>query len=246
MMMEVKMKIRVILPSSPQTEEIENALAVYQELARVDSIVSVVALDKSVPAEADPIDPYVIPAILRKIQEAEREGMDAIIIDCMDDPGLEAGRQLVDIPVIGPAQTSFHVAAMLGYKFSVLYPLDNPYYVEKLVESYGLMHRLASVRILDASLEVLATDKVTSINSLVKSALDAVKEDGAHVIVPGCMFTTGMAGEVQARLEKNGFPIPVVDPGLLAVRMAETLVDLGVYASRLTYPRPLGITDPYW
>lgn len=239
------MKIRVVLPD-PRPEEISATQKEYAVLARAGTVINVVALDDSVPAEADPTDPYVIPAILRKIQEAEREDMDAVIINCMEDPGLEGGRQLVNIPVIGPAQASFHVAAMLGYKFSVLFPLDNSYYIEKLVERYGLIHKLASVKILDASLEILATDRETSIESLVKSSLEAIKQDGAHVIVPACMYTIGMAGEVQTRLKELGFPIPVLDPGLLAVRMAETLVDLGVSASKRTYPKPLGITEPYW
>jgi allantoin racemase len=239
------MKIRVILPD-PRPEDIDKTLQEYKQLARDGTNMSVVALDQSVPDNADPTDPYVIPEILKKIQEAEKDGMDAVIINCMEDPGLEAGRQLVNIPVIGPAQASFHVAVILGYKFSVLFPLENEYYVEKLVERYGLIHRLASVKILEASLEVLATDKQASIDSLVKSSMKAIKDDGAHVIVPGCMYTIGMTDVVQARLEALGYPVPVVDPGLTAVRIAETMVDMGISPSKRTYPKPLGITDPYW
>src|SRR6056297_974379 len=42
-----------------------------------------------------------VPATLRGIVEAERDGFDAVIIGCFGDPGLEAARELVNIPVIG-------------------------------------------------------------------------------------------------------------------------------------------------
>lgn len=239
------MRVQIVTPT-PQSEEIYKVVEEYRKMARPGTIISAVALDESVPPDADPTDPYVLPAILQRIQESERDGADAVIINCMEDPGLDAGRQLVDIPVIGPAQAAFHTAAMLGYKFSVLFPLDNPFYVQKLVEHYGLIHKLASVRILKASLELLATDRPASIESLVQSSLEAITEDGAHVIVPACTYTTGMAAEVQRRLEALGHRVPVIDPGLLAVRTAEAWVDLGVAASKRTYPRPLGITQPYW
>jgi hypothetical protein len=46
--------------------------------------------------------------------EAERRGFDAVITGCVGDPGVEAAREMVGIPVIGPGQAAFHAAAMLG------------------------------------------------------------------------------------------------------------------------------------
>jgi len=48
------------------------------------------------------------PGTVSRIAEAEGEGVDAVISDCMTDPGVEAAREVVSIPVIGPAGTSFH------------------------------------------------------------------------------------------------------------------------------------------
>ncbi|MCP4321048.1 MAG: hydrogenase expression protein HupH, partial [Alteromonadales bacterium] len=43
---------------------------------------------------------------IKQAIKAERAGADAIIIDCMGDPGLNACREAVSIPVIGPCQTA--------------------------------------------------------------------------------------------------------------------------------------------
>jgi len=56
----------------------------------------------------------------RWVRRAEKEGYDAVVIGCFYDPGLREARELVRIPVIGPAETCMHIAATLGHKFSVL------------------------------------------------------------------------------------------------------------------------------
>ncbi|MGQ0549521.1 MAG: aspartate/glutamate racemase family protein [Armatimonadota bacterium] len=79
--------------------------------------------------------------------EAERRGFDAVITGCAGDPGVEAAREMVRIPVIGPGQAALHTAAMLGYTFSVLSPLDSTVGPTRaLVRHHGLEGRCASVR----------------------------------------------------------------------------------------------------
>ena len=60
-----------------------------------------------------------VPALLRSVVAAERDGFDAIIVSCYSDPGMEAARELVSIPVLGSGQVSMHVAAQLGGRFSL-------------------------------------------------------------------------------------------------------------------------------
>lgn len=62
--------------------------------------------------------------IIRRAMETEEQGAGAVIINCMDDPGLYAVRKMVTIPVLGPVEASLHLAAILGYHFSVLIVLD--------------------------------------------------------------------------------------------------------------------------
>jgi allantoin racemase len=56
-------------------------------------------------------------------------------------------------------------------------------------------------------------------------------EQGAEALVLGCGATTGLAARITQALD-----IPVLDPGLTAVKYAEMLVDLGLSHSKRAYP----------
>src|SRR5687767_2566419 len=49
--------------------------------------------------------------------DAQDSGYDAVCVDTMSDSGVNALRSMLDIPVIGPAKASFHLALMLGHQF---------------------------------------------------------------------------------------------------------------------------------
>ncbi len=42
------------------------------------------------------------PFVVRTVRAAAREGFDAVIVDCTEDPGVETAQAAVSIPVIGP------------------------------------------------------------------------------------------------------------------------------------------------
>ena len=44
------------------------------------------------------------PFVVRTVAEAERDGFDAIIVDCTADPGVVEARATVDIPVVGAGE----------------------------------------------------------------------------------------------------------------------------------------------
>ena len=70
--------------------------------------------------------------------------------------------------------------------------------------------------------------------AIAEQAAEAVTHDGAEVIVLGC---AGMAGLEQAVSQATG--VPVVDGVAAAIRLAESLVGLGLSTSKVrTYARP--------
>ncbi len=81
------------------------------------------------------------PATIARVVEAERQGADAVVIDCMGDPGLFAARECVSIPVLGPMQTAMSVATMMGHKFSVVTVLRR---ILPMIERQAAVYGMAS------------------------------------------------------------------------------------------------------
>ncbi|GAA3526053.1 aspartate/glutamate racemase family protein [Nocardioides daeguensis] len=180
-----------------------------------------------------------VPGTLRGVAAAEADGADAVVIDCMGDPGVEAARELVTVPVMGPAQAAMHVAAMLGHSFSVLATQEAVVpMLHDLARRYGVAERLCSIRAVD--IPVLELEDAARLRgALLDAALDAVVQDGAHVLVLGCTGMAGFAAELSAALADRGHPgIPVVDPITAALRLAEAIAGMGLRPSLRTYPTP--------
>lgn len=189
--------------------------------------------------ECEVDEALAVPDTIKKAIEAEKAGADAIIIDCMGDPGLHACREAVSIPVIGPCQTATHFASMLGGTFSFITVLDRlrPM-IRHIISSYGLEDNYASfeavnIPVLDieGSLEELTC-------GLVEKSIKAVKEDHAGAIILGCTGFLGCAEAITKGLTAEGINVPVIDPIPLAIHMADTLIKTGLTHSKTVYPFP--------
>lgn len=177
-----------------------------------------------------------VPATLRGIVEAERDGFDAVIIGCFGDPGLEAARELVDIPVIGPGEASLLAAAGLGHRFSVVTILDNVVASqEHQAHRAGVLGKLASVEAIGIPVLELMGDREATIAGVVAAGQRAIDRHRADTLMLGCMTLSFMGiGElVSAELG-----VPVLEANRVALKSAESLVSLGLSHSSRAYPRP--------
>jgi allantoin racemase len=232
-------RIRVIIPVVGEhwIAPVEEA---YGHASRPSTEISAVAIDRG-PASIESVrdEALAIPGVLSEVQAAEEEGMDAVILDCMADPGLDPARELASIPVIGPAQAAMHLAAMLGYRFSAISVLEQGIPgVHRQILRYGLTGKVASVRAINIPVLEMGEDRERVIQAVIEESARAVRDDGAHIIVPGCTEMIGMAPVVQEGLTKQGCEVPVIDPPAVAVKLVEGLVDMGLAHSKRTYPPP--------
>lgn len=180
---------------------------------------------------------FSVPGMIKLALEAEQDGVDALVIDCMGDPGLGALREAVAIPVLGVAQTAMSVAALLAQRFGVVTVLDRTTtMVNELVDLYG--HQRHYVGCLPIGVPVLQIhDDLPKVRSnLAEAALRLVEERGAAAIVLGCTGFLGCVEAIDHRLREAGYHIPVIDPVPTAISMAAALVELGLSQSRISYP----------
>jgi allantoin racemase len=209
-------------------------------LAREDLTITHTLIEQgpaSIESEFD--EALAVPATIRKAMDAEARGANAIIIDCMGDPGLHACREVVSIPVLGPAQTAMHTASLLGHRFAFVTVLERlrPM-IGKIIAGYGLTENYASFRAIDVPVLDIAHDLAKLNAALAREAAIAVREDGADVIVLGCTGFFGCAGAMREALVAEGLDVPVIDPIPLAVHVADALVKTGLSHSKRTYPTP--------
>lgn len=169
--------------------------------------------------------------------KSEQEGYSAVCIDTMTDSGMYALRSRLNIPVIGPGIATMHLAGILGHKFSVVTMWDRwlPIY-HKALNEYRLWEKCASLRSIDEvpDLENLLKGKEEKIfGKLETECRAAIEQDGASVIILGSTTMHQSHGYLAKRL-----PVPVLNPGVIAYKIAEMLVELGLSHSKVAFPAP--------
>lgn len=182
-----------------------------------------------------------VPATLEGVRQAERDGFDAVIVGCFGDPGLEAARELVSIPVVGPGESSMLLAASLGHRFTVVTILDSVIAAQEL-QAYkaGVRDKLASVRATDIPVLALMDDRDRSLQRVIEVGGQALERDRADTLALGCMTMSflDIAPEVEAALG-----VPVINAALCALKAAESLVSMNTAHSKRAFPTPPKLRD---
>jgi allantoin racemase len=241
------MRILVVNPNTTASMTEKIGQAARAAAAEGTEIIAVNPKDGPVSIEGYYDEAFSVPGLLAEIAKGEASGVAAHIIACFDDSGLEAARSLASAPVIGIGEAAFHLASMLGHRFSVITTLSRSIAaIETNLLKYGLAARCARVRACDVPVLAL-DDPASNASALISAEIERAKqEDSTEAIVLGC---AGMA-DLAARLtEKHG--LPVVDGVASAVKLAEAFGVLGLKTSKIgayAAPQPkayLGAFAPF-
>ena len=182
--------------------------------------------------------------VLDEIRAGERENVDAYIIACFGDPGLNAARELTRAPVIGIAEAAFHAATLISTRFSVVTTLPRTTIIaEHLLDSYGMASRCRRVRAADIPVLELEENPDLALERIIEECLKAKQEDGIGAIVLGCGGMADLTPQISAAVG-----LPIVEGVTAAVKLAEALVGLGLQTSKhgdLDFPLPKPFTGRF-
>jgi allantoin racemase len=229
------------------TKGLEGAFADRKKLARELSLqtagriqLDIDSLPKGAPSIEDAYDEALnIPYILAKIRAAESEHYSAAIIDCFGDPGLDAARELVEMPVIGVAQSACHLAAQIAPRFSIINTVPEFVHIDReLVVKYGVSQHVASVITIDIPVLALETQQKRTVTALAKATERAVREDGAQAVVLGCTGMSSLVAALKKQLARKGLAAPVIEPLRAAVYNAVGWVLSGLSQSKEAFMPP--------
>ncbi|WP_369207945.1 aspartate/glutamate racemase family protein [Streptomyces sp. PU-14G] len=160
---------------------------------------------------------------------------DAVIQAGYGEHGREGLQELLDVPVVDITEAAASTAQFLGRTYSVVTSLDRTVpLIEERLQAAGLSARCASVRASGLPVLTLEQDEEAAVDAIAEQAARAVEDDRAEVICLGC---GGMSGLTERVVDRTG--VPVVDGVTAAVKVAESLVGLGLTTSKVrTYAPP--------
>jgi allantoin racemase len=107
--------------------------------------------------------------------------------------------------------------------------------LRRLAWEAGAADALASVRYIETSVMEVNADHGAALGRMLEQGRRAVEEDGADVLVLGCM-SMGFLDVAERMTAELG--VPVINPSRAALHMAEATVALGLTHSRRAYMTP--------
>ena len=181
------------------------------------------------------------PALVKKIIEAERSGFDAVVQSNTFDPGVEAGRLAVRIPVIGVLRSSCHFAACLCDRFALIVPLESHVpHASRIIETYRMGHLVSAIRAINM---YESGDLARLHDPILERTVSLGREmvaEGAQAIIPlgGKVYPYVVTPE---ELEPE-IGVPIINTKAVGIRFAELMVMSKITHSQKAYPWSSGLS----
>ena len=176
--------------------------------------------------------------VVELAQAIANDGFDGIWLTDFDMCGVEAAREVIDIPIIGGFPAAAFTALALSQRFSIVTILQSTLAMQRgHPQTYGIQDSFASIRAINCPVAQLDDVDVVVIRTF-EAALKAIKKDGAQSILLGCTGFVDVASRVSQLLTKElGAYVPVIDPNQAGFSFLVSLVRMRVRPSRLTYSK---------
>ena len=168
-----------------------------------------------------------VPGLLEEVKR--HTDVDAIVIACFDDTGLDAVRTLVSVPVLGIGEAAYHAASMIASKFSVITTLSRSVPgLENNLMQYGLAQKCVRVRATNIPVLKIEEGDPETLSKIRSEIREAIEHDNAEAIVLGCAGMTDLMSDLSEE-----FGLPVIDGISAGITFAEALVNNGLKTSKI-------------
>jgi allantoin racemase len=146
------------------------------------------------------LDAALATAGMLEVMAAHKEPFDAVVVACFGDPGVDALRTLVRVPVIGIGAASFLQAACISQHFAIVTPAaGTPARYAAVMAAMGLSKQFVGTYQTPLSVADFESDDPAVLETLVFYAAQAVK-DGGDCLLFGCAGIADRIHDIEERV----------------------------------------------
>ena len=222
------MKLTIIAPVCGCAAGMDAESAAFlRPLLHPDTELEFLGLEQGFPSvESELHVAFNAPEVVRTAKAAWERGSDGIFVNCFDDPGVFACRELLPIPVLGGYQAAVSTARLLADRWAVI-TTDQAGILSEERKARAWDFRPAAIRAVDMGVLDLCEDHTALLDRLEAACRSLREENRVGAVVLGCTCMCAVAAELQRRLRESGCPITVVEPFQVGVTQLERLARLG-------------------
>lgn len=212
-------RVKVISPIKVDDADLRRRQMRYSEHAQKDTFIQVFNLEDG-PRTLDSAGDLLFceHAVFLEGMKTEPEDFDAILIDCVFDPALEALREQSRVATFGPMLTTLPLVRVVADQFSYVARAERQtIWLQEIAEKYGYGPQLVSSRALGITYQE-SRNPTTFDEAMRRELQGAILEDGAGAVVMG---STTMA--LSDPVKEAAGSTPLFLPGMVALRAMENL-----------------------
>lgn len=191
--------------------------------------------------------------VLQRVRELSAQGQyDALVMLGGIDIGFGAAQLVATLPIAYPLHAAVHMASFIGERFGLIDIGDQlAVRQRRLVRSYGLDHKLASVRTIgytSASMMRLLRDTPRDqraanpdiqqvVDVVIAQCCTAIEQERVDTLIVGFTPLQCLEDDIRQRLDASGYDeIPIVWTLPATVAMAKAMVEMRLMPSARAYP----------
>ncbi|MEN2974773.1 MAG: aspartate/glutamate racemase family protein [Candidatus Caldarchaeales archaeon] len=216
------MKILVINPIGDDSwDEIDRRF--YQSVASPTTEIDVKSLGSGPPSVETTKDYEIVEPLVRELALKFYRDYDGIIVNCFLDPAVDELKNVLNIPVVGPGESSLALGSIFSKKLSIISIRGEALeLIKNRCISLGYGGRVVSVRGIGVHVVDLKDNWERVRRELIEESKNSIRED-AEAIILGCTGLAGLAKTISEEIH-----IPVIDPAAAALKVAESLISLNL------------------
>lgn len=212
-------RVKIISPIKIDDADLRRRQMRYAQHAGPDTQIEVFNLDEgptTLDTRGDML--YCEHAVFQAGINTSPEAFDAILIDCVFDPAVDALREECAVPTFGPMRITLPLVVQAAGRFAYVARAERQTdWLSQLAQHYGYGDWLVAARPLRITYEE-SRNPSTFDAAMSQQLKRVIEEDGAAAVVMG---STTMA--ISERVAEAAGSVPLFLPGMVALRVMENL-----------------------